>query len=181
MWMQYGHSFAQSNAAIKFPVFRQVSYPYLPGISSDYFFFSGDGLMWFSTAQGLTSFDGSGVIFHSNVAETNEYGLSNILRIAEDANHNLYIGSILGFVFFNRNTRQFLTLEYTPRNTGKVRPINAFSFFIDKDGTVFAGTLNQGLVVYHPRTKKMEHYNLSPAKPDDWEDWSENTVTSFSE
>src|SRR5450631_2951572 len=101
MFVQYHIAFTQTTGYIKVPVFRQVSYPFLPTISSNFFFFSQDGLMWFSSAQGLTSFDGSGVVFHSNLKETNEYGLSSIYKIAENKEHNLYIGSAQGFIYFN--------------------------------------------------------------------------------
>lgn len=42
----------------KLPVSKQVTHPFMIPITSEYFFFSEDGLTWFSTAQGLTSFDG---------------------------------------------------------------------------------------------------------------------------
>src|SRR6187401_199504 len=56
------------------PVFRQVSYPFLPSVTHSYFFFSEDGLMWFSTARGLTSFDGAEAVYHSSLQEANELG-----------------------------------------------------------------------------------------------------------
>ena len=50
----------------RLPVFKQVTHPFMPPITSEYFFFSEDGLIWFSTAQGLTSFDGSDIIYYSS-------------------------------------------------------------------------------------------------------------------
>ncbi|MEO6869821.1 MAG: histidine kinase [Ginsengibacter sp.] len=179
--LQYGIVFSQSEGAIKLPVFRQVSYPFLPTISSNYFFFSQDGLMWFSTAQGLTSFDGSGVVFHSNVTETNDYGLSRIYKMAEDKNHNFYIGSAQGFIYFNRKAKQFSSLKYGYNNSRVTHAANAISFYIDKDETVYAGTANQGLYIYHPAGKHMEHFNLDLSQPDNWNDRIGNTITSFSE
>lgn len=163
------------------PVFRQVSNPSLPAIATNMIFFSTDGLMWFSSMRGLTSFDGSGVVFHSNVKETNEYSLNRIYKIAEDQDHNFYIGSSQGLIFFNRKTKLFSLLKYTYSNTNDMAAENAISFFIDKDETVYTGAVNQGLFIYHPATRKMEHVNLDPSKPDKWNDRYGNTITSFLE
>ena len=163
------------------PVFRQVSNPSLPAIEIAMIFFSKDGLMWFSSHQGLTSFDGSGVLFHSNLKETNEFGLNSIYTIVEDKNHNFFIGSSQGIIYFNRKTKSFSSLKYTYSKTKEAYPVNARSFYIDKDETVYAGTANRGLFIYHPVTGQMEHFNLDPSQPDKWQDRIGNTITSFLE
>ena len=163
------------------PVFRQVSNPSLPGITTPMIFFSKDGLMWFSSHRGLTSFDGSGIVFHSSLKETNEYSLNRIYKIAEDKCHNFYIGSSQGLIFFNRNTKLFSSLKYTPGKTKKEYSINAISFFIDQDETVYTGTANQGLFIYHPGNGQIEHFNLDPLQADQWQDRTGNTITSFLE
>ncbi|HEY6979130.1 MAG TPA: two-component regulator propeller domain-containing protein, partial [Chitinophagaceae bacterium] len=74
------------------PVFKAVSHPFMPTITSEYFYFSKDGLMWFSTANGLCSFDGSEVVQYSTQQEAYTLGLNKIRVIAEDRDNNLYIG-----------------------------------------------------------------------------------------
>ena len=64
--------------AVQVPVFKQVTHPFMPTITSQYFFFSQDGQMWFSTSQGLTSFDGSDIVYHSPLQLTTQYELSRI-------------------------------------------------------------------------------------------------------
>jgi hypothetical protein len=88
-----------------FPVFKAVSHPFMPTITSEYFYFSTDGLMWFSTAQGLSSFDGSEVVQYSSQQEAYTLGLNRIRAIAEDRDHNLYIGGDNRFLYFNRKNK----------------------------------------------------------------------------
>ena len=80
----------------KLPVFKQVTHPFMPPITSEYFFFSQDGLMWFSTSRGLTSFDGSDVVYYSSLQQSNQFGLSRINSIVEDKKHNFYIAASAG-------------------------------------------------------------------------------------
>jgi ligand-binding sensor domain-containing protein/two-component sensor histidine kinase len=163
------------------PVFRQVSNPALPTIETSLIFFSKDGLLWFSSLQGLTSFDGSGVVFHSNLKETNEYGLNNIYSIAEDKDHNFYLATSQGTLFFDRQKKLFSSLKYTYSHTGDTTTINTKTIYIDKDETVYSGTNSQGLFIHYPATGKTEHVNLDSSRPDKWNDRYYNTIFSFLE
>ena len=109
--------------------------------------------MWFSTSKGLTSFDGSGTYFQSNNNESIEFGLGSIYAMVEDKAHNFYIGTDDGLVYFNRQEKIFSSIKYSFKNEKVASAINAISFFIDKDETVYIGTARQGLFVYLPSTK----------------------------
>lgn len=161
------------------PVFKQVRYPFLPVSTSNAIFFSKDGFMWYSCSEGLVSFDGSGVVYHSNVSQTNEFALNSIYVITEDANHNFYIGTRSGLVYFNRQTKSFSSIHYLSKDTKQEGLTNVRSLYIDSDGKIFAGGGNIGLFIYDPSTKKIEHLNLDPSKPDSWQDRYENTITGF--
>ncbi len=102
-----------TQTANSIPVFRQVSYPFLPSITSDYFYFSEDGLMWFSTANGLSSFDGTSVMNHSTQQQANELNLNRVDCIVEDEFHNFYLGSGTGLVYFNRKNKTFSPIIFT--------------------------------------------------------------------
>ncbi|MGK2862925.1 MAG: hypothetical protein ACSLE0_13400 [Chitinophagaceae bacterium] len=51
------------------PVFKQISHPFMPTMTSEYFYFSEDGLLWFSTTRGLASFDGSEIVYYSTLEQ----------------------------------------------------------------------------------------------------------------
>src|SRR5690606_30997899 len=137
-----------------------------------------DGLMWFSTSQGLTSFDGSDIVYHTNSIQANQLGLHNIHSIAEDQSNNLYIGS-WSVLYFNRETKRIDTVSYIYKDIHKKLDAQVYAIWIDNDGLVYYGTISHGLFIFNPLTKVIEHFNLVPGKTDSWEDRRYNTVVSF--
>src|SRR6188768_1644029 len=137
------------------PVFKQITHPFMPSITSDYFFFSEDGLMWFSTAQGLTSFDGSDIIYYSSLDQTNGLGLSRIGAMAEDDDHNFYIATGSGLHYYNRRTRIFTSLVYNFRDKSNAPIIYFSSLYLDNNKHLYAGSIAQGLFIYNTNTKKI--------------------------
>lgn len=163
----------------KIPFFKKVTHPFMPPITSEYFFFSEDGLMWFSTAQGLTSFDGSEITFYSSLQQANEMGLNRINGFGEDRNHDFYVATPTTLCFYDRQKRVFRSLSYTFADAGK-KYDNGFScLYIDNDGLVYAGSAENGLFIYDPGKNKFQHFNLDPGKPDNWKDLRLNTVVCF--
>ena len=169
---------AQSN---DLPVFKQITHPFMPSITSDFFFFSKDGLMWFSTAKGLSSFDGSEVIYYSTTGESYKYFLNGIRCMAEDAKHNFYIGTSMSLIYYDRKTKKYTELKYTYKDIKKTEGLGPLAIFIDKAGRVYAGTGTHSLFIYNPDTQQMEHFNQATDKPDSWEDQWLNTVASFAD
>lgn len=162
-----------------FPVFKQVTHPFMPPITSAYFFFSEDGLLWFSTAKGLTSFDGSEVTNHTSLQQTNSFQLSRIFAMAEDKSHNFYLGTPTGLYYYDRQLRSLTNLPYSFSDNHKQNNIGFDALYCDNEGLVYAGSTLNGLFVYDPVHKKLDHFNLDASKPDSWSDRRLNTVSSF--
>lgn len=173
-----GRAQAVSNLSSQF-VFKQVSHPFMPPITSQYFFFSEDGLMWFSTAQGLTSFDGSDIVYHSSLQQANSFELNKINVMIEDKDHNFYIGTRPALLFYNRKTKQFTNIPYTFTDKQITPEIGSTALHIDNNGLLYAGSGARGLFVYDPARKNLAHFTLDPSKPDSWTDSRFNTVCSF--
>jgi ligand-binding sensor domain-containing protein len=161
------------------PVFKQVTHPFMPSITSAYFFFSEDGLIWFSTAKGLTSFDGSEVTYYTSLQQANSFQLSRIFAMAEDKNHNFYLGTPTGLCYYNRKLRSLINLPYIFSDNHKQPNISFDALYCDNEGAVYAGSGSQGLFIYKSTTKKLQHFNLDARKPDSWENRRLNTVSSF--
>lgn len=159
------------------PVFKKISYPFLPVPSSEALLFSKDGLLWFSTTSGLVSFDGSGVTYHCTPAQGAELGLNTIYSFGEDSLHNFYIGTINGFLYFNRKQKTFERILYHAKGSSQADSIDVRTLYIDDDGLIYAGSSYSGFYVYNPATKNIIHYNLDSTKPDSWKSWRENTVS----
>jgi len=174
--------YSQINTAktsISIPVFRQVSYPFLPSITSDYFYFSEDGLMWFSTANGLSSFDGTSVMNHSTQQQANELTLNRVDCIVEDEFHNFYLGSGTGLIYYNRKNKTFSPIIFTSSDRKEKQDFAFMSLFRDNNGIVYGGTYSRGLVIYNPENKKSTHLNLDPSKQDNWKSRNSNTIRCF--
>ncbi len=160
--------------------FRQVSYPFLPSITSEYFYFSSDGLMWFSSPEGLTSFDGTSVLFHNTKTEANDLELNSINAIAEDEHKNLYIGTRTRLIYFDRLKKKLssIHLGMTKQQLPDLFGIGTL-YYDQKRKLVFVGTTSRGLLVYEPKTGGFSHINLKQSQPYDWENRIENTVRSI--
>jgi hypothetical protein len=160
--------------------FRQVSYPFLPSITSDYFYFSSDGLMWFSSPEGLTSFDGTSVLFHNTKAEANELELNGVNVMIEDENKNLYIGTRTRVIYFDRLKKKVSAIHLGVNKSGKPENFLAGSFYYDqKRKLLYIGTNSRGLLIYETETSRFSHINLKPSQPNDWDNRTENTVRSI--
>lgn len=151
----------------------------MPAITWEYFYFTEDGLTWFSTARGLTSFDGSEVVYYSTLEQAVALGLTRISAVAEDKQHNLYIAGGFGLVYYDRKSKSFTPLPYIYSDTRKQPNIRFLALYLDNDGTLYAGSGSKGLFVYNPARKKFSHYNLDVTKPDSWEQGALNTVSCF--
>ncbi len=170
-----GHVYAQDDI----PVFKKVSYPFLPVPSSEALLFSKDGLLWFSTTGGLVSFDGSGVVYHCTPRQGVELGLNTIYSFAEDRFHNFYIGTINDFLYFDRKNKTFERIRYRSKDSKQTDSLDVRTIYIDDRGIVYAGSSYSGFYIYNPDTKIITHRNLDSSKPDSWKSWQENTVACF--
>ena len=161
------------------PVFKAVSHPFMPTISSEYFYFSKDGLMWFSTAQGLCSFDGSEVVYYSTQEEAYTLGLNRIRAIAEDKDLNLYIAGDTKLSYFNRTSKTFTPISYQSKNSNESFEISSRCIYINNEGEVFIGTDARGLLIYNNASKSFQQFNITAERSDCWDDQNMNTVASF--
>lgn len=148
------------------PVFKKIGHSFLPPLTSPYFFFSSDDLLWFSSAKGLTSFDGSDIIYYSTQNETALLGLNKIKTIAEDADHNLYLGANDKIIFFNRSNNHFYQIPYKYTDTKNPAGLLINSLFIDDNKTVYAGLNYKGLLIYHKGSNNFETIEINSPEAD---------------
>ena len=164
----------------RLPEFKQITHPFMPALTSEYFYFTSDGLIWFSTARGLTSYDGSEIVYYSTDAQSKAFDLTSIRAIAEDRDNNLYIGTDEFLVYFDRSQQRFSGIAMAAGDKPKNERAEIASIYVDPgNNIVYAGRMNRGLLVYDPGKKKSTGLNLDKTKPDDWRDISYNTNRCF--
>lgn len=126
--------------------------------------------MWFSTENGLTSFDGTSVLYHNTAQQAKEYELNKITAFAEDLYHNFYIGDRTGLYYFNRKNKDFSAIKYvfenSPYSTNESPFIN--SIYVDNNNILFAGLGSRGLLIYNPATKLAENIEVDSSKEFHW-------------
>ena len=152
----------------------------MPAISSPYFFFSSDGLIWFSTAKGLTSYDGSQIVYHSSQDQVEEFDLTSINTMAEDRNNNIYIGTDKSLIFYNRALKIFSEISVKDPITGEKERLHVKAIYIDGLNQVFAGRISRGILRYNPESKTSTSLNLNKSKPTNWSDFNYNTIRCIS-
>ena len=161
-------------------VFKQISHPFMPGISSPYFFFSSDGLIWFSTAKGLTSYDGSQIVYHSSQNQTEDFDLTSINAMAEDKKKNIYIGTDKSLIFYNRALKIFSEIIVRDSVTGEKEKLHVKAIYIDSSNQVFAGRIFRGILRHNPELNTSTLLNLDKSKPASWSDFNYNTIRCIS-
>ena len=157
---------AQNRDTIDFK-YKKLNIPPVTSLTdkNQFFFFSSDNLLWFSTEQGLTSYDGIETIsYYPDTSESIKYGLSNIMAMAEDKNKNLWIASGTSdyhpvLAYFNTNTKKLTKISSDKK--GKSMPGKYIKdMFLDNKGLLWMSTYECGFNIYNTIDSSIEYYNI---------------------
>lgn len=95
-----------------------------------------DGFIWFGTRYGLCLYDGYRVsLYKSNLYFPHLLTNNNILCMADDANHNLWIGTQDGLNVLNRLSGSIRKIKFPNVDANVIS-----SLLVTKDNTVWVGT-----------------------------------------
>ena len=113
-----------------------------------------DGLMWFATRTGLCQFDGYNVTtYKSNLYTPFLFSNNNISCVADDNNHNIWIGTNGGLHVLDKKTTQIKQYK-TPSI-----PNDVVSCILNtRDNKIWVGT-ESGLIRYIPETDSFFIYD----------------------
>lgn len=112
------------------------------------------GFMWFGTKDGLNRYDGRTFkIFRHNSASNLGLGNSYITNLAEDLEHNIWVGTDAGLYIFYPEQERFENISlYTENGDLIINSIQGLN--CDKDGYVWITVDGNGIFCYNPKTKK---------------------------
>lgn len=118
-----------------------------------------NGDLWVNTYEGLTRFkrDGSTRRYVNEPAEPNSLQHNTVYSITQDGNGSLWFGSAIGLSRYNPITDNFH--NYT------ANAITILNLLVDKDGTLWVGTLGNGLGKFDSRRGEFEFFSSEPADP----------------
>ena len=134
------------------------------------------GFMWFGTQRGLMRYDGYTCrLFGQTQAGTAGFEGKPIHALMEDRRGNLWIGTHSGDLCkrdFSTGKFVYLT-DTTTFKTLINKRIQAF--FEDQKGQIWIGTLDDGVLVFDPKTLKTQHFNQANSQ------LSNNAVFAFAQ
>ena len=143
-------------------------------------FLSESGKIWFSSARGLTSFDGSRTTFYNKASDIPVLGNALISTIAEDSRNNFWIGTHhKGINYFESKTGRFTKTYLLLKGDSTEGRIDVQDIFIESDTSIWVATTALGFFIYNPVKKQYRHFNLDHSKPDAWRNVPRNTPQSF--
>lgn len=109
-----------------------------------------EGFMWFATRYGLCQYDGYQITtFRSNLYTPDLFTNNNVLCLADDADHNIWIGTLSGINVFNKETGKIKKGNYPGIGLNTVSCL-----LVSRDNTVWVGT-DVGLFQYNADTDSM--------------------------
>jgi signal transduction histidine kinase/ligand-binding sensor domain-containing protein len=130
------------------------SFPWVVDIAQDI-----NGEMWFSTHNGVYSYDGIQITtFKNNPLIPNTLVNNAALSICTDNSGMIWIGTLgHGLDMFNPEAGNFTHFKNDPNDSTTLANDTIIVVLIDKEGTLWIGT-HGGLDKYNPATNTFKHY-----------------------
>jgi len=113
------------------------------------------GVLWMSTWNGLNRFDPKARSFAAYRADSTSNRA--FFSIVPDDKGNLWVGSLVGFVKFEKATGQFTEYKHDPNNRSSLSNNTVNNIFRDREGTFWLATHN-GLNRFNPETGDFKAY-----------------------
>ncbi|GLB49495.1 hybrid sensor histidine kinase/response regulator [Neptunitalea sp. Y10] len=109
--------------------------------------------MWFGTYDGLNKYDGYNFkVYRNKIGDSTSLTGNTIYCIAQDNNHDIWVGGVKGASKLNKNTEEFSRLSYYDVALGKAFPITGEVHQIQKiaNGNILLGSQRFGLLLFKP-------------------------------
>ena len=126
---------------------------------------SRDNRMWIALDNGVDVYDPqTGVFSHFDVrTDTGEAISGRVLRIAEDADGELWIGTMTdGLYRYTPSTGRLRVYRHDPADASTISQNSVASLLVDSEGVVWVGTYDQGLCAFSKRTGRFTAYRKQP-------------------
>ena len=123
-----------------------------------------EGFLWAGTSVGLARYDGVTFdVFTHNVSDSTSITDNFLGRTAlvEDLEGNIWAGTRVGLSRWNRSTGSFTRFYEQPDSTGPAGN-NIQALYVAANGTVWVGTMEDGISAFDPETKSFTHFRHDP-------------------
>jgi ligand-binding sensor domain-containing protein len=118
------------------------------------------GFLWVATADGLNRFDGYNFkIFKKTLEDSAGILGNNITALAEDKNHNIWIGLATGGIgCYHPSSGKFINYPFTQKHAAIAGEVNMM--YIDKNNSLWFGVKGKGLVYLNAKNGTFTNFDL---------------------
>ena len=135
------------------------------------------GVLWVSTENGLNAFNPATAAFsHYYYSPIKVMNLGGDL--AEDLQGHLWLATDSGLVRLNKERTEIVEFKHIPEDPFSIANDHIISMLADRSGTIWVGTLSQGINKANIYQKPFQHYQHHPFLP---HSLSVNQVLSITE
>ncbi len=120
------------------------------------FLYDSKGFMWIGTRAGLDKYDGySFKAYTNNIGDAGSISNDGITDLVEDSNKNIWVGTINGLNFYNRDLDTF-----THNFPKSLHDVNIEDLYFDKPHNLWIST-QVGLIKFDPQANSFKNYTHS--------------------
>ncbi|GAA4469787.1 sensor histidine kinase [Nibrella saemangeumensis] len=138
----------------------------IEGIAED-----NNGVLWFGSTDGLTSYDPQKNLFHQYVHKPEDKSSlvnNRVFSICKDEKGRLWIGTGDGLDLYNPGENSFIHITGDAKDSVALKNSIVHHIFKDNKGQIWLSTLNHGLIVLDPDTRKcIKHFYDNPEDAND--------------
>ena len=122
------------------------------------------GYMWFGTKNGLVKYDGYSVkVFKPDTVRNKTISGRVILKLYEDKNKTLWVGTLDGLNKFNREDESFTSYRFNPDDPNSISSDSVHTVYEDKSGRLWVGTFG-GLNLFNRENEKFTRFYFIDSK-----------------
>lgn len=123
------------------------------------------GYLWFGTNNGLFRFDGLNLnIYEHNPNQPSSICHNTVNQLFIDDKNQLWIATANGIAKYNYDQNNFTSVDNVQISLNHLNNSYISSIFVTHSGTIYAGTLGNGLNIYHPESKTFEYISINPTQ-----------------
>ncbi|MEH6577358.1 MAG: two-component regulator propeller domain-containing protein [Amphritea sp.] len=128
-----------------------------------------DGLLWFGTENGLSSYDRTTEKFsnyYHDPDNNNSLPGDIIMAVFEDSQGDIWIGTKHnGLARIDKSNNQITRYKNIPGNPRSLPANNISAIVEDDSGVLWIASLNNGLIRYNRKKQNFSHFDNAPGNP----------------